>query len=550
MNTIKSYWIIMALFALVLLSPFFVGKIDFTADQRYSLSEATKTLVQEMKTPIRIDIFLEGDVPKEFQRLRKEAETLLKMMADEGGDFLIDFIDPFAEELPVEAVVEEMLQYGMTPENIVNSKTQNFEQTLVFPWAIVSNGSRSVRVSLLKKNLGDTQEQQIFKSIRQLEYQFLDALLQLEEKNKKNIAVLTSHQTSKQDLSADFLQALKPYYNLAAFDLKAFASQPEKTLDNLKRFDLLIISNPNDVFVPEEKQIIDQFHTSGGKSLWMINAIKIDRDSLFNNTGKAVAFANDLQLDDLFFKWGIRLNSNLIKDLYAAPIVMAQGSGNKTQYLPFIWDYYPLVKTTEKTLIEQGVGNVWLRFASDIDTLNHPISKQILLESSPLTKIMGTPTLVGLKEATQKRVPEEYTGGTLSFAVLLEGPFESLYKNKIKPSSQLPYKESGNSAALIIADGNFAENQLDKGNPLELGYDKWTNNFYNNKTFLVNSVHYLMDRKTPLSVRAKPLDIGFFDAQKIPQLATKIKISIAVFPLLLLSLFALMVYLWRKRFNG
>ena len=550
MNTIKSYWIILALFALVLLSPFFVGKIDFTADQRYSLSEATKKLVQEINAPIRIDIFLEGDVPKEYQRLRKEAETLLKMMTDEGGNFLIDFIDPFAEELPVEAVVEEMMQYGMTPENVVNSKTQNLEQTLVFPWVIVSNGSRSVRVSLLKKNLGDTQEEQIFKSIRQLEYQFLDALLQLEEKNKKNIAVLTSHQTSAQSLSADFLQALKPYYNLAAFDLKAFESQPEKTLDNLKRFDLLIISNPNDVFLPEEKQIIDQYHTGGGKSLWMINPIKIDRDSLFNNTGKAVAFANDLQLDDLFFKWGVRLNSNLIKDLYAAPIIMAQGSGNQTQYLPFIWDYYPLVNTTEKTLIGQGVGNVWLRFASDIDTLKNPISKQILLESSPLTKIMGTPALVGLEEATQKRLPEEYTGGTLPFAVLLEGQFESLYKNKIKPAAQLPYIESGNSAALIIADGNFAENQLDKGNPLELGYDKWTNNFYNNKTFLVNSVHYLMDRKTPLAVRAKPLDIGFLDAQKIPQLATKIKISLAVFPLLLLSIFALLVYLWRKRFNG
>ncbi|MGA0415523.1 MAG: gliding motility-associated ABC transporter substrate-binding protein GldG [Flavobacteriaceae bacterium] len=550
MKKLLPHWYWVLLVGLLLLNSVFKGRIDLTADQRYSLSAEALEQLEQLDTPIRVDVFLAGQLPKEYQRLRIEVETTLKMMAEEHGAFYVSFIDPFAEESDTDAVVQEMMQYGLMPETVVDAQSQNLAQTLIFPWAIVNNGSRSVRVSLLEKNLGDTQEQILFKSIRQLEYQFLDALVQLQVTEKQNIAVLTSHQTSEPGLFADLLQSIKPYYNLSSFDLKALKDEPEKTLENLNRFDLLLVSNPKEAFTSTEIQLIDQYQVSGGKSLWMINPVQIDQDSLFNNAGKAVAFQKNLQLDELFFRWGIRFNHNLIKDLYATPIVMAQGSGNSTQYLPFLWDYYPLAKADENSLIGRGIGNVWLRFASSIDTLKNGLKKQLLINSSPLTKTIGTPSMVSLQEATQQRDPEFYDSGAQPIAVLLEGAFTSLFKNRLRPINAIPFVEEGNSASVIIADGNFGENQLDQGAPLELGYDKWTNNFYHNKTFLVQSIHYLLGQNNRIAVRTKPLSVSFLDRQKVEIQQRKIKAIVFTTPALLLTLLGLVVYLWRKRFSG
>ncbi len=230
MKKLLPHWYWVLLVGLLLFNSVFKGRIDLTADQRYSLSAEALEQLEQLDTPIRVDVFLAGQLPKEYQRLRIEVETTLKMMAEEHGAFYVSFIDPFAEESDTDAVVQEMMQYGLMPETVVDAQSQNLAQTLIFPWAIVNNGSRSVRVSLLEKNLGDTQEQILYKSIRQLEYQFLDALVQLQVTEKHSIAVLTSHQTSEPGLSADLLQSIKPYYNLASFDLKALKDDPEKTL--------------------------------------------------------------------------------------------------------------------------------------------------------------------------------------------------------------------------------------------------------------------------------------------------------------------------------
>ena len=309
---------------LILLHSYFPGQIDFTADQRYTLSPTALNTMEATTTPLRVDVFLSGDLPNNFQRLRQETQTLLEQMARKHP-LLLNYINPFEDSDNVTAIVEEMLQFGLQPHNVVNANTQRMEQTVVFPWAIVSDGSRSVRVSLLKKTLSDSPEQQLLRSIRQLEFQFTDAIIQLQTTTKKSIAVLTSHNTSSAASTADLLQSLKPYYNLAAFDLKALQNDPITTLNNLKRFDVLFISNPKAPFTATEKLVLDQYQMHGGASLWAINTIQINRDSLFNSSGSALAYPNPLNLEDYFFKRGLRLNNNLVKDLYAAPIVLAQG---------------------------------------------------------------------------------------------------------------------------------------------------------------------------------------------------------------------------------
>lgn len=531
---------------LILLHSYFPGQIDFTADQRYTLSPTAINTLEATTTPLRVDVFLSGDLPNNFQRLRQETQTLLEQMAQKRP-LLLNYINPFEDSDNVTAIIEEMLQYGLQPHNVVNANTQRMEQTVVFPWAIVSDGNRSVRVSLLKKTLGDSPEQQLLRSIRQLEYQFTDAIIQLQTTTKKSIAVLTSHNTSSAASTADLLQSLKPYYNLAAFDLKALQSDPITTLNNLKRFDVLFISNPKAPFTATEKLVLDQYQMHGGASLWAINTIQINRDSLFNSTGSALAYPNLLNLEDYFFKRGLRLNNNLVKDLYVAPIVLAQGSGNQSQYLPYPWGYYPLVPATTSHPIAAGVGNVWLRFTSSIDTLKSTAKKQFLLTSSPLSKAATAPFIVRLEEATQAPNPEAYNQGSLGTAVLLEGAFESLYKNRVLNVDSLPFKANGNTKMLVIADGNIAENQLDKGQPVELGYDKWTNNFYNNKTFLQNAFHYLMGEETRIALRAKTLQIALLDLQRTKENSTLVRLFVALIPLLFLGVVIVFTRFWRMR---
>ena len=531
---------------LILLHSYFPGRIDFTADQRYTLSPTAINTLEATTTPLRVDVFLSGDLPNNFQRLRQETQTLLEQMARKRP-LLLNYINPFEDSDNVTAIVEEMLQYGLQPHNVVNSNTQRMEQTVVFPWAIVSDGSRSVRISLLKKTLGDSPEQQLLRSIRQLEYQFTDAIIQLQTTTKKSIAVLTSHNTSSAASTADLLQSLKPYYNLAAFDLKALQNDPITTLNNLKRFDVLFISNPKAPFTATEKLVLDQYQMHGGASLWAINTIQINRDSLFNSSGSALAYPNPLNLEDYFFKRGLRLNNNLVKDLYAAPIVLAQGSGNQSQYLPYPWSYYPLVPATTSHPIAAGVGNVWLRFTSSIDTLKNAAKKQFLLTSSPLSKAATAPFIVRLEEATQAPNPEAYNQGSLGTAVLLEGAFESLYKNRVLNVDSLPFKANGNAKMLVIADGNIAENQLDKGQPVELGYDKWTNNFYNNKTFLQNAFHYLMGEEARITLRAKTLQVALLDLQRTKENSTLVRLFVGLIPLLFLGILIVFTRFWRMR---
>ena len=514
--------------------------IDLTEDQRYSLSPmATQELVA-LDTDIKIDIFLAGQLPAEFQRLRVELETVLDNMKRVHDGIFIEFIDPFDSELSQKEVLEDMQGFGLLPETVVAGNNQSVDQTFVFPWAIVSHGNQSVRVSLWQKNIGDTSRDKLFRSLSQLEYQLLDGINRLTLKEKKNIAVLTSHDTSEAVRISDLLQSLKPYYNIASFDLKALPENPNKTLQNLNRFDLLLVSNPKTAFSNSEKFIIDQYQVQGGSTLWTIDALALDRDSLFNKTGRAITFPKPLNLEDYFFKQGLRLTNGLLSDLYCAPIVMAQGENEQTQYIPFPWTYYPIPSTSDDHPISKGIGNVLFQFTTPLDTLKNGLKKTVLAGSSPLNKVLGVPVIIELAEASKKKNPENYRSKPRPLAVLVEGKFESLFKNRIPPFALDHQKKEGLAKTILIADGNFAENQLDQGQPLPLGYDKWTNNFYQNKRLLQNAIHYLMGHDSWVKLRNKPIEIAVLDNQKIAAKRHIIQGTALLLPIVLLVIVALL----------
>ena len=522
-------------FLLMALSLQFGVRLDLTLDKRYSLSENSIKQLQQLKEPIRIDLFLDGELPGLYRELRNELDVFLIQLEHYSDKLIVQYNDPF-EIGSTEQVIQEMQRYGMNPEIVVENKDGQRSESIVFPWMIINYGEASERVPLLQKQLGDTESDKIARSLQQMEYLIMDGIYKVSLKEKSNIAVLTSHKTSDQIKIADLLQSLKSYYNLGSFDLKNPGVSSEQSLKNLNRFDVLLVSNPNESFSSSEKYILDQYALQGGGILWLVNGIGIDRDSLFNSAGKAYGFPLELNLDDYFFHQGIRINKELVQDLYCAPIVLAAGEQNNTQYVPYPWPFYPL-PTPESTLIGQDIGPVLTQFISPIDLIDNNLKKISLLQSSKFTKSSGVPTLVSFEQATQKIKPSRYNESSKNLGVLIEGEQSSLYTNRVKPFKLAEHLPKGSIKMVVFGDGNLAENQIDKGTPLQLGYDKWTNNFYNNKSLLLNAFHYLSSNPERLMIRQKQWDFAFLDPQKIETRGFLWKIMMLFIPVLISLIF-------------
>lgn len=512
-------------------SRLFIFQIDFTEDKRYTLSEETMNQIQKIKNPLKIDVFLSGNMPSKYLKFRNELDFILNRIKFYNKNISLNYINPLEFE-KTDDTVNEMIQFGLPPEIVRENKNGNIKQSLIFPWLVINYGEKSEKILLLKKQLGDKEDEKIFRSLEQLEYTILDGLHKVILKEKKNIAILTSHETTNNIKIADLLQNLKPYYNLGSFDLKNKDVTPKKTLENLKKFDLLVISNPKNSFSQKEKYIIDQFSLSGGKLLWMINGVTINRDSLFNNYGRAYSVGKELNLDDYFFNLGIRIQKKLVKDLYCAPIVLANGQENDTQYIPYPWPYNPLSEP-ENFVIGKDLGPVLFQFASPIDTLENQLTKTLLIKSSNFTKTSKTPSVIELTEATKEIKPNEFKNISKDFGYLIKGRQKSLFTNRIKPFNLKNEINYGLVKLIIFSDGNIAENQVDKGFPLSLGYDKWTNNYYSNKDLIINSIHYLVNNNERLLLRDKNLKVNTLDKIKIKKYGSFWKWFMLIIPLLI-----------------
>ena len=527
----KPFLLLLILILIIGLSRNFFLQVDLTYDKRNSLSKSTLTQIKELKDPLRIDVFLSGDLPSTYLRFRNEIDALLSHLKYHNNNILINYTDPFELGEP-DDVVKEMQKYGMQPEIVFENINGNRKESFIYPWLMINYGNRSELVQLLQKQLGDTENEKIIRSVKQLEYQIMDGIHKVRLKEKKSIAVLSSHKTSESIKITDLLQNLKPYYNLAAFDLKNSELSLKESLKNLNRFDLLIISNAKEPFSQNEKYILDQYGLGGGKLLWMLNGMAINRDSLFNQSGMTYGFPQELNLNDYFFHKGVKLQKTLVQDLYCAPIVLASNNENQTQYLPYPWVYYP-ISEPESTMIGKDIGPVLSKFASSIDTISNALSKTLLLKSSDFTKTPMVPTLIKLEQATEKIKPDNFNETSKAFGYQIQGKQNSLFYNRIKPFEIEEHLDVGETNIILFSDGNLAENQIEKGNPLTLGYDKWTNNFYANRRLLMNSIHFLIGNEERLTLREKFWRFALLDLEKLEKNAKFLKwlillVSIAI----------------------
>ncbi|MEY8849195.1 gliding motility-associated ABC transporter substrate-binding protein GldG [Psychroserpens sp. XS_ASV72] len=547
-NIIYISVVIAILIAINMISSHVYKRFDLTKDKRYTLSEAAIQTIDNVDSPIIVDVFLEGDFPSEFRRLRNETQQILEEFAVHNSNLKFGFINPLEEESSRQRNIQLLAQRGMRPFQVTVKENGKTSQEVIIPWALASYNEQTVIVPLIKNKIGATDQELVNGSIQNLEYIFAEAFKKLTVPKQKKIAVLRGNGQLSDAYVADFLSTLGEHYYLAPFTLDSVASNPQKTLKDLKGFDLIISAKPMQPFSEEEKYVLDQYTMNGGKSLWLTEAIIMDKDSLYNNAGKAVAIMKDLNLTDFFFKYGVRINPVMVNDLYSAPITLAIGEGSNAQFQPVQWQYSPLAGNNPNHPITTNINPVKFDFASQIDTLKNGVEKTILLRSSNLTKLVGVPSEVDLDIVTREPDTKTYNQPNQTLAVLLEGEFKSVYKDRIKPFELNDDKPSSASTKMIvIGDGDVIKNDVIKGQPQELGFDRMTGRRFGNTEFLQNAVNYLLEEDGLINIRTKDVAIQFLDPQKITAEKSKWQIINIALPLVILGLFGLIFIFFRKK---
>lgn len=550
MNKLKTLVLsIIVLIVINIAGNYFFLRFDLTADKRYTLSDTSLEIIKNAKEPVYVDVFLEGNFPPEFKRLQSETKQILDEFKAYNPNIVYQFVDPLEDPTQADAIMDSFLERGLTPIKLTVDEKGKQSEEVVFPWAIITYKNKSTKVGLLKNRLGATTEQKVVSSVQHLEYAFADGFNKVTTQKQKKIAVIKGKNELPDAFKADFLQTVRDNYYIAPFPLDSVAKNPVLFTKALKTFDLAIIAKPKAAFTDAEKQVLDQYIINGGKAIWLIDAVNIDMEGL-NQTGSGFAFPIDLGLNDMFFKYGFRINPILIKDLQSAPIALATGKqGSETQYQKYPWFYSPYIFPESKHPIVNNIDGLKLEFANSIDTLKNGIKKTVLLQSSIYSKKVGTPVEVELKMVNEKPNPADYTAGHIPVGILLEGNFHSVFENRVLAFKDPAFKPVGKTSKMIVvSDGDIIKNQLDeKGQPMELGFDKWTNQVYANKEFLMNCVNYLLDDNGLINIRSKEVDLPLLDKEKVYENYMYTQLLTVGLPLVILTLFGVALTYLRKR---
>jgi len=551
-KSIQSFLGIAAvLIVLNIVGSYVFHRFDLTSDKRYTLSEATKNVLGNVTEPVFIDVYLEGNFPAELRKLQTESKQLLEEFNAYNSNVNFLFVDPLSAENEAGKMAENLFANGMKPINIsVNDKGKQ-SQEMVFPWAVATKGEKRAKIQLLKNAMTATTEDKIASSVQHLEYAITEAIHKVNTEKSKKIAIIKGIGEPDDVYIADFLRTLKDSYFIAPFTLDSVATNPQKTLKDLQAYDLAIIAKPTKEFSENQIQVLDQFVMNGGKSIWMLDQVQADMDSLYNATSEMLVYPKDQSLGEMLFKYGVRVNPDLVKDEMGSPIKLAVGQqGSETVYETFNWKFAPYVVGSSAHPIVNNIDVVKFDFANSIDTLKNNIKKTVLLSSSPYSVKVGTPSIVSLSKTIQQKIDLK-TIKTQSFplAVLLEGNFTSVFKNRIVPFKTDNYLTEGKPTKMIvISDGDIVKNQLDQDSqPMELGYDKWTNTLYGNKEFLVNAVNYLLDDNGLINLRTKQVKLALLDKEKVYTDYNYIQIIIVVLPLAVLAVFGSVFTFLRKK---
>ncbi len=540
---------LLILLNLILTNYFF--RIDLTSEKRYSLSESSKKLAGKVDDVLFVKVYLEGEFPAGFKRLRQSTKEMLdEFSAYTNGKMQYEFIDPFenADAKKANDILQELGEKGLQPTNVQIKKDDESTQKLIVPGAVFYYKGKEYPVNLLKAQFGQGPEEVINESIELMEYEIANVLRKCVETKAKQVAFIDDHGELERWDVADASQELKEFYAVTRIPLAI------QTPQSLMKNDALIIAKPSKPFSEYEKFLIDQFVMHGGKILWLLESQIADMDSMGRNA-MFMTGSYDLNLDDMLFKWGVRVNPNMVQDLQcnAIPILSTLRNGTPQQKL-LPWMFFPVAAPPQQNphIIVKGIDPVFFQFASGIDTTsNKEVKKTILLTSSPYSRSVGAPVKVDLNMARSQPDPSLFTAGNIPMAVLLEGKFNSLFQFRAGARTDaLPYKPSiDNGKMIVVSDGDVIRNQRKQstGEIFPLGYDRYTNQQFGNKRFMLNCIDYLCDDSGIIEVRAKEIKLRLLDKGKLKTERLKWQMVNMIIPIAIMMIFGLVNKMIRKR---
>ncbi|MBK7560918.1 MAG: gliding motility-associated ABC transporter substrate-binding protein GldG [Chitinophagaceae bacterium] len=538
----KFWWLLLlvVLFAVNYLASVFHARFDLTKEKRYTLSKATNDLLKNLEDDVQIDVFLKGQFPAGFKKLANSANEFLGLMKDRNGSKIhYRFISP-QDEMPGRRVIygDSLISLGAVPINLTVQKKAGESSNIIFPVAVMHYKDKQALVNLYPGASGRISQEEINSAETLMEYQFARSLDKLIHPTKPGIAYSVGNGEPVDGRTYDLVKTLEQDYEFRILNIREQPRIPDAV-------NVLLIVKPTVQFSEEEKLKIDQFVMNGGKLLCFIDNLIAEQDSLTNNKTETIAYDRNLNLTDLFFKYGLRINTDLVMDLQSDLIPFVVGGTMENPQFEFLrWNYFPLLSPANNQTVNKNMGYVASRFANSIDTIQvKDVKKTALLVTSPNSRIISTPALISLNENKNTPEDEKFKRNAIPVAMLLEGKFTSLFRNRIAQSQRdslsangAAFKEtSPENKIIVVADGDILLNEFIPGTsaenqpvPIPMGWNKYTYSEYMkqtsngkyfipvaNRDFLNNCVDELINNPAISETKNKEIVLRLLDSKKV-----------------------------------
>lgn len=569
----SRYWWVMLLALLVLVNigaSYLQLRIDLTKEKRYTLSRATRNLIGKLEEEVQIDVFLKGEFPSGFRKLANTTREFLGLLKDRNsGKIHFRFISPL-ETVPGRTINygDSLLTLGAVPINLTVQKKEGESTNIIFPVAVISYKGKKALLNLYPGASREISQNEINSAEALMEYQFAKTLDHLTNNQKPGIAYSVGNGEPADGRTFDLRLALQEHYNFGILDINKSLSIPDEV-------DLLMIVKPTQSFSEEAKLKIDQFVMRGGKLLCFIDNLIAETDSL-SLKPETIAYDRNLNLTDMFFRYGLRINTDLVMDLQCDAIPFVVGGSTGNPQLEFLrWNYFPVLMPAEGKL-SKGQGYVAAQFANSIDTIQvEGVKKEALLVTSPNSRIISTPALISLNE--NKDAPEDakFKKNAIPVAMLLEGQFSSLFRNRLSSAQTDSLSAAGDrfipssvpNKMIVVADGDIVLNDFipsggtgGQPEPIQMGWNKYTYTEYlkqselvkwfipvANREFLQNCVEYLVSNPAISETRNKDIVLRLLDSKKVKAQKTTWQLINIALPVMLVIIFGWIYQEIRKR---
>lgn len=522
-------------------------RLDLTEENRFSVKPETLEILRTLEDEVHVEVFLEGKLNASFQRFQKAIlETLEEFRIYSGNKISYSVSDPLVamSENARNEFMANLAERGIQPTNIIDTRDGQREEKIIFPGVIVSYEGIETGVMLLKGNKAGTPEEEINQSIEGIEYELISAIYKMVNDTRKQIGFVLGHGELDSLQSFSFRDNLLEMYDVNNVRLNA--------TDDLQRFDVLVIAKPTESFSELDKYKLDQYVMEGGKILFLLDKLEASMDSVSRDDYFAQPY--NLNLDDQLFKYGLRINPNLVQDRRAGvyPVITGQVGGRPRMQL-MEWPFFPLIGQFANHPITRNLDAVLTKFCNSIDTVKATgVKKTPLLLTSQYSRTITAPVHINVNELRKNLRDADYSTRFIPVGFLLEGKFTSLYKNRFAPDgTSKSVEESKATKIVVIADGDIARNDVNprNGQPQPLGFDPLTKTTYANRDFLLNTMAYLTDEGGLIQARNKEVRIRPLDKVQIKGNRMKWQVLNLAAPLVVLICYGVMrSYLRKRRF--